>query len=80
MAPSARGSRLFSSDITDAMAQQRRERLLDVTKEDLVRVAGEYLAPSRGVASTAILGAIAEAGSFRGRDGWTVEGADGVRS
>jgi len=77
VAPSARGSRIFSSGVTDAMLQARREQLLAVDRDDLVRVAQAYLLPDRGVASTAILGTTAEADAFRGKAGWTVEGGDG---
>ena len=80
VAPSARGSRLFSSGITDAMVQARRERLLDVNRMDLIRVAQQYLSPDRGVASTAILGTSTEADAFRDKEGWTVEGGDGAGS
>merc|ERR1712230_2155 len=37
------GSREFSFGITEEMEQQLRERLLDVTKDDVQRVAQQYL-------------------------------------
>ncbi|PVI01309.1 hypothetical protein DM02DRAFT_613710 [Periconia macrospinosa] len=50
------GVRLFLSGITDDMLQTRRERLLDVTAEDVQRVADEYLVQRASESSVAILG------------------------
>ncbi|KAF2474696.1 uncharacterized protein BDR25DRAFT_301357 [Lindgomyces ingoldianus] len=50
------GMRLFLSGITDDMLQTRRERLLDVTAEDVQRVADRHLVQRAAESSVAILG------------------------
>lgn len=51
------GSRLLMSGITDDMMQERRERLLDVTSEQIQQVADEYLVKRANEANVTILGA-----------------------
>ncbi|OAF98682.1 uncharacterized protein CC84DRAFT_1223436 [Paraphaeosphaeria sporulosa] len=53
---SQEGMRLFLSGITDDMLQTRRERLLDVTAEQIQRVADEFLVKQVSESSVAILG------------------------
>lgn len=53
---SQEGMRLFLSGITDDMLQTRRERLLDVTAEDVQRVADQFLVQRAGESSVAVLG------------------------
>ncbi|KAL5410955.1 Mitochondrial presequence protease [Paraphaeosphaeria minitans] len=53
---SQEGMRLFMSGITDDMLQTRRERLLDVTAEQIQRVADEFLVKRASESSVAILG------------------------
>ncbi|KAF2645935.1 hypothetical protein P280DRAFT_132242 [Massarina eburnea CBS 473.64] len=53
---SQEGMRLFLSGITDDMLQTRRERLLDVTGEDVQRVADQFLVQRAGESNVAILG------------------------
>ncbi|KAJ4300914.1 Mitochondrial presequence protease [Kalmusia sp. IMI 367209] len=53
---SQEGMRLFLSGITDDMLQTRRERLLDVTAEQVQRVADEFLVQRASESSVAILG------------------------
>ncbi|KAH6550551.1 protease [Parastagonospora nodorum] len=53
---SREGMRLFLSGVTDEMLQERRERLLDVTAEQVKSVADEFLVKRAGEASVAILG------------------------
>jgi Zn-dependent M16 (insulinase) family peptidase len=53
---SQEGMRLFLSGITDDMLQQRRERLLDVTAEDVQRVADQFLVQRADKSSVAVLG------------------------
>jgi Zn-dependent M16 (insulinase) family peptidase len=53
---SREGMRLFLSGVTDDMLQERRERLLDVTAEQVKSVADEFLVKRAGEASVAILG------------------------
>lgn len=53
---SQEGMRLFLSGITDDMLQTRRERLLDVTSQDVQRVADEFLVKRSSESSIAILG------------------------
>ncbi|KAF1963999.1 hypothetical protein BU23DRAFT_562322 [Bimuria novae-zelandiae CBS 107.79] len=50
------GMRLFLSGITDDMLQTRRERLLDVSAEQVQRVADEFLVKRASESSIAILG------------------------
>lgn len=50
------GMRLFLSGITDDMLQTRRERLLDVTTDQVQRVADEFLVKRASESSIAILG------------------------
>jgi Zn-dependent M16 (insulinase) family peptidase len=50
------GMRLFLSGITDSMLQTRRERLLDVTAEQVQQVADKFLVQRASESSTAILG------------------------
>lgn len=47
--PGARGSRTFLYGITDEEFRNHRLSLMDVSKDDIVRVASEYLNPSRDV-------------------------------
>jgi Zn-dependent M16 (insulinase) family peptidase len=53
---SSEGMRLFLSGVTDDMLQTRRERLLDVTAEQVQAVADEFLVKRAGQSSVAILG------------------------
>ncbi|KAF2112440.1 Metalloenzyme, LuxS/M16 peptidase-like protein [Lophiotrema nucula] len=53
---SQEGMRLFLSGITDDMLQTRRERLLDVTAEQVQKVADQYLVQRAAEGSVAILG------------------------
>jgi len=53
---SREGMRLFLSGVTDDMLQERRERLLDVTAEQVKTVADEFLVKRAAEASVAILG------------------------
>jgi Zn-dependent M16 (insulinase) family peptidase len=53
---SQEGMRLFLSGITDDMLQTRRERLLDVTAEDVQRVADQFLVQRADKSSVAVLG------------------------
>jgi len=50
------GMRLFLYGITDDMAQTRRERLLDVTNEQVQRAADEYLVQQTSTNSIAVIG------------------------
>ncbi|KAH7131999.1 Metalloenzyme, LuxS/M16 peptidase-like protein [Dendryphion nanum] len=50
------GKRLFLSGITDDMLQTRRERLLDVTADDVQRVADEFLVKRASESNIAVLG------------------------
>jgi Zn-dependent M16 (insulinase) family peptidase len=53
---SQEGMRLFLSGISDDMLQTRRERLLDVTAEDVQRVADKFLVQRASESSVAVLG------------------------
>ncbi|KAJ4344396.1 Mitochondrial presequence protease [Didymosphaeria variabile] len=53
---SQEGMRLFLSGITDDMLQTRRERLLDVTAEQVQRAADEFLVKRVSESSVAVLG------------------------
>jgi Zn-dependent M16 (insulinase) family peptidase len=53
---SQEGMRVFLSGITDDMLQTRRERLLDVTAEQVQRVADQFLVQRAAEASVAVLG------------------------
>jgi Zn-dependent M16 (insulinase) family peptidase len=53
---SREGMRLFLSGVTDEMLQERRERLLDVSAEQVKHVADEFLVKRASEASVAILG------------------------
>jgi Zn-dependent M16 (insulinase) family peptidase len=53
---SREGMRLFLSGITDDMLQTRRERLLDVTANDVQRVADQFLVQRASESNVAILG------------------------
>ncbi|KAH7355830.1 Metalloenzyme, LuxS/M16 peptidase-like protein [Pyrenochaeta sp. MPI-SDFR-AT-0127] len=53
---SREGMRLFLSGVTDDMLQTQRERLLDVTAEQVQRVADEFLVKRAAESSIAILG------------------------
>ncbi|KAF2134269.1 hypothetical protein P153DRAFT_363241 [Dothidotthia symphoricarpi CBS 119687] len=53
---SREGMRLFLSGVTDEMLQARRERLLDVTAEQVQSVAEEFLVRRAGESSIAVLG------------------------
>ncbi|KAF2795615.1 mitochondrial presequence protease [Melanomma pulvis-pyrius CBS 109.77] len=53
---SQEGNRLFLSGITDDMLQTRRERLLDVTADDVQRVADQFLVQRASESNVAILG------------------------
>jgi Zn-dependent M16 (insulinase) family peptidase len=69
---SAEGMRLFLSGVTDDMLQERRERLLDVTAEQVKSVADEFLVKRASEASVAILGEkkdwVTEAAGWEFRD------------
>jgi Zn-dependent M16 (insulinase) family peptidase len=69
---SREGMRLFLSGVTDDMLQERRERLLDVTAEQVKAVADEFLVKRAGEASVAILGEkkdwVSEANGWEFRD------------
>jgi Zn-dependent M16 (insulinase) family peptidase len=53
---SREGTRLFLSGVTDDMLQTRRERLLDVTAEQVQAVADQFLVKRAEESSVAILG------------------------
>lgn len=59
------------SGITDEMVQTRREQLLDVTAEDVARVAATYL-QSDALSSNVIIGTESEAVNFEQNSEWTV--------
>jgi Zn-dependent M16 (insulinase) family peptidase len=69
---SREGMRLFLSGVTDDMLQERRERLLDVTAEQVKTVADEFLVKRASEASVAILGEkkdwVSEANGWEFRD------------
>jgi Zn-dependent M16 (insulinase) family peptidase len=69
---SREGMRLFLSGVTDDMLQERRERLLDVTAEQVKTVADEFLVKRAAEASVAILGErkdwVSEANGWEFRD------------
>jgi Zn-dependent M16 (insulinase) family peptidase len=69
---SREGMRLFLSGVTDDMLQERRERLLDVTAEQVKTAADEFLVKRAGEASVAILGEkkdwVTEANGWEFRD------------
>jgi Zn-dependent M16 (insulinase) family peptidase len=69
---SREGMRLFLSGVTDDMLQERRERLLDVTAEQVKTVADEFLVKRAAEASVAILGEkkdwVTEANGWEFRD------------
>lgn len=69
---SREGMRLFLSGVTDDMLQERRERLLDVTAEQVKTVADEFLVKRAFEASVAILGEkkdwVTEANGWEVRD------------
>jgi Zn-dependent M16 (insulinase) family peptidase len=69
---SREGMRLFLSGVTDDMLQERRERLLDVTAEQVKTVADEFLVKRASEASVAILGEkkdwVTEANGWEFRD------------
>ncbi|KAF2094043.1 hypothetical protein NA57DRAFT_47202 [Rhizodiscina lignyota] len=68
---SAEGMTKFLYGVDDAMAQKRREQLLDVTAEDVSKVAQEYLVDGASKASLAVLGA--QKDWVKGSDGWDVK-------
>lgn len=68
--PGSRGLTYHNARITYEMQQQRRERLLSVTKDELVATAQRYLASPK-VMSTVILGAQDEKSKFATSD-WSV--------
>lgn len=61
----------FLYGVDEAMAQRRREQLLDVTKEDVRKVAQEYLVERQGEASIAVLGE--KKPWVKETDGWRFE-------
>jgi Zn-dependent M16 (insulinase) family peptidase len=69
---SREGMRLFLSGVTDDMLQERRERLLDVTAEQVKTVADKFLVQRASEASVAILGEkkdwVTEANGWEFRD------------
>ncbi|KAF1838674.1 hypothetical protein BDW02DRAFT_585717 [Decorospora gaudefroyi] len=69
---SREGMRLFLSGITDDMLQVRRERLLDITAEQVQTVADEFLVKRAQESSVAILGDrkdwVKESGGWQFRD------------
>ncbi|KAF2280939.1 uncharacterized protein EI97DRAFT_14650 [Westerdykella ornata] len=68
---SQEGMRLFLSGITDDMLQTRRERLLDVTAEQVQEVADQFLVRRASESTVAILG---EKGDWvDAKEGWEVQ-------
>jgi len=65
---SREGMRLFLSGVTDDMLQTRRERLLDVTAEQVQTVADKFLVKRAAESSMAILGEKKE--WAKESDGW----------
>ncbi|KAF1920130.1 Metalloenzyme, LuxS/M16 peptidase-like protein [Ampelomyces quisqualis] len=69
---SREGMRLFLSGVTDDMLQERRERLLDVTAEQVKTVADQFLVKRASESSVAILGLkkdwVTEANGWEFRD------------
>ena len=67
---SEEGMTRFLSGIDEDMQQQKRERLLDVTKEDVVNAAQRFLVEGAEKAVTAVIG---EKNDWaKGSDGWAV--------
>uniref|UniRef100_A0A3Q2YVU2 Pitrilysin metalloproteinase 1 n=1 Tax=Hippocampus comes TaxID=109280 RepID=A0A3Q2YVU2_HIPCM len=56
VAPSSKGMSVFLSGITDEMKQRHRERLFDVTRENLLDVAERYLSVGNKTCGVSILG------------------------
>lgn len=71
VAPGSRGFTFFSSLMTPDILQQRRQRLLSVSKEDLVRTAQKYLVGAP-LASTTVFGNDKHVAAFAQPD-WTVK-------
>ncbi|KAF2266325.1 mitochondrial presequence protease [Lojkania enalia] len=67
---SQEGMRLFLSGITDDMLQTRRERLLDVTAEDVRNVADQFLVQRAPQSSVAVLGE--KKGWANAQNGWEI--------
>lgn len=67
---SQEGMRLFLSGIDDAMLQSRRERLLDVTAEEIKKVADEFLVQGAANGNLAVLGERRD--WVRKQDGWDI--------
>lgn len=61
----------FLYGVDNSMTQKRREQLLDVTAEDVRRVAQEYLVDAAGKASLAVLGARKD--WMKSSDGWEIK-------
>lgn len=55
IAPAGRGVGYFKFRMSDEMRAEKRQRIFDVTKEDIVRVARKYLTVTEPV-STVVLG------------------------
>lgn len=70
--PGARGQRLFLSGITDEMFEQHRQRLRQVTREDLLRVSDKYLSSSSKAKSVTVIGPESSAKNLDNKS-WTVQ-------
>lgn len=68
--PSGKGLRLFLSRITDQQWQNHRQQLIDVTRDDLMRVCNKYLADCNVYGAT-VIGPVDEAVAADGS--WTVK-------
>lgn len=68
--PGSRGQTRFVYDISDDMRQTNRDRLFNVTEEDIRRVASQYLSEEKCSNGVAILGPANS--SIKEEDGWTV--------
>jgi Zn-dependent M16 (insulinase) family peptidase len=77
LAPSSRGSALFSSRLTDDARQVFRDRLLSCTAEKMRDVAERYLLSASIRPALAIVGAPSAASALQAAGGWTVLDAEG---
>eukprot|EP00123_Amoebidium_parasiticum_P018496 comp24222_c3_seq1/m.44621 comp24222_c3_seq1/g.44621 ORF comp24222_c3_seq1/g.44621 comp24222_c3_seq1/m.44621 type:complete len:1016 (-) comp24222_c3_seq1:414-3461(-) len=71
VAPGSKGMSEFVYGTTDAQRQTDRDRLFAVQREDLQRVAGQYL-KGQSEAATVVIGPIEGANEYKGQEGWTV--------